>query len=121
VVVIPDGDVEERHNGIADVLVDEGAMLDQCVGRTSQEGVDNFVRPLWPELVRHFGEAAEVGKEHRQIDQATLFGVGVASVADIRVAVAAPDTEDAEERAQRPRQRGAANQAPALLAERLVR
>jgi hypothetical protein len=86
VVVISERDVEERHHGIADVLVDEGAVLDQRVGRSAQEGVDDFVRSLGPKLMRQFGEAAEIGEEHSQVDEAALFRVGIAATADIRVA-----------------------------------
>ena len=108
-VVIPDRDVEERHYSIANVLVDEGAVLHQRVGRTTQEGVDNFVSSLGPELVRQLGEVTEIGEQHGQVDEAALFGVGIAAAADIRVAGAAPNAEDAKERTQRPGQRRAAN------------
>ena len=96
VVVVPDRDVEERHHGIADVLVDEGAVLHQRVGRAAQEGVDHFVGPLRAELVGQLGEADEIGEEHGQVDEPPLFGVGIAAVAEVRVAGAALDAEEGE-------------------------
>ena len=67
-------------------------------------GIPSLLCRFW-----RLGEVAEIREYHGEVDEATLFGVGVAAAADIRIAVAAPYAEDAKERAQRPGQGRAAN------------
>ena len=64
VVLVRQRRAEHGHGGIADVLVDRSAVLDDQLVGAGQEVVDDAAHLLSAERARKLGEAAEVGEQH---------------------------------------------------------
>ena len=54
VIVMPNRHVEQSHYGVADVLVDEGAVFHQGFGGHSQKSIDDFMGSFRAEIVGQF-------------------------------------------------------------------
>ena len=76
IVTVGERRAEQRHGGVAEVLVDRAAVLrDDRIGAI-QEGFDDPARGLGADGARELGEAADVGEEH---DHLPSLGLGRSS------------------------------------------
>ena len=67
IVLVGDRRAEHRHGGVADVLVDRAAVLDDQFVGAREEAVDDAAHLLGAKRARQFGEAAEVGEQHSDL------------------------------------------------------
>jgi hypothetical protein len=90
VIVVLDGHVEQRHNRIAQEMVDDAMVL--CDDRgTRLEKFFRYRRQLLdPKLVREASIAAAVGEEYRYFGETARLPVQPSPVAKIRIGSAAP-------------------------------
>ena len=83
IVFVGHGRAEHGHGGVADVLVDRAAVLDDQFVGAGKEAVDDAAHFLRPERARQLGEAAEIGEQHGHLPALGLGCGGRRTVAQV--------------------------------------
>ncbi|MCY1240620.1 hypothetical protein D9M72_534750 [compost metagenome] len=107
-VIFPDnGKIEDRHQPVAHLLVDDAVMRPDRLGAAVLKQADDFAEPDTLDALGQMGEAADVGKKNGRACRNVTLLLDVtegafADRADVRVHLAAGDAEGTKRQRQRP-------------------
>jgi hypothetical protein len=97
VIVVLNGDVKQRHDRIAQEMVDDPVMLSDDFRARLEKFFRNRRQLFDPQFMREASIAATVGEEHCDFGETTRLPVQLSPVAEVRIRSAAPHAPEPAE------------------------